>query len=281
MTTSTALSAGWSWHIPLQNRIGTGYVYSSKFKSDEEALEEFIQRLDGEDLLTEPRVLKMRVGRTRRSWVKNCVAMGLSSGFIEPLESTAIMSVELQARWLLASLPSTDFEEPLIEQFNGASSRLYDEIRDFLGLHFSLNERDEPYWKAARHEAKKSDSLTHHLELWKYSLPSPLDPRERTVFNHWSILCILMGKNFYRDSRLVGEGIVPRQLWDRYWRELSMGKQRTLAKLADHRELVDLMVKQSVAGASANRSAANDDDMLIGDGKLLVTPEPVMSQRRA
>jgi tryptophan 6-halogenase len=280
VTTSTALSAGWSWHIPLQDRIGTGYVYSSKFKSDEDALDEFREHLNGEEMLTEPRVLKMRVGRTKRSWVKNCVAMGLSSGFIEPLESTAIMSVELQARWLLASLPSTDFEEPLIDQFNGASSRLYDEVRDFLGLHFSLNERDEPYWKAARNEAKKSDSLAHHLELWKYSLPSPLDPRPRAIFGHWSVICILMGKNFYRDSRLAGEEIVSRQLWERYWRELSMGKQRTLGRLAGHRELIDLMVKQSVAGTSASRAGVNEDEGLIGDGRLLVTPEPVMTQRR-
>jgi hypothetical protein len=140
----------------------------------------------------------MRVGRSRRSWVKNCVAIGLSSGFLEPLESTGIMSAELQARWLLNNLTSTDFEQPLIDHFNDACGRLYDEIRDFLGLHFGLNERDEPYWKAAR-EAKKSDSLTSHLELWNYSLPSPLDSRQRAVFDHWSIVCILMGKNFYRD----------------------------------------------------------------------------------
>lgn len=280
VTTSTALEAGWSWNIPLQSRIGTGYVYSSRFKSDDEALAEFREHLNGAELLTEPRVLKMRVGRCRRSWVKNCVAMGLSSGFIEPLESTAIMSVELQARWLLASLPSTDFEEPLIEQFNAASTRLYEEIRDFLGLHFSLSERDEPYWKAARFEAKKSDSLTAHLDLWKYALPSPLDSRMRTIFSHWSIVCILMGKNFYRNSQLLGEETVSRPLWERYWRELINGKRQLMGRLADHHQLISLMVRQAVPGASV-ADRAPDQEAIISDGGLLVGPQPVMTQRAA
>ncbi len=95
MTTSTAMEAGWAWNIPLQTRVGTGYVFSSAFKKDDEAIEEFQKFLGPVGKKTEPRVLKMRIGHTRNSWVKNCVAIGLSSGFIEPLESTAIMSVEL------------------------------------------------------------------------------------------------------------------------------------------------------------------------------------------
>ncbi|MGQ0741913.1 MAG: tryptophan halogenase family protein [Alphaproteobacteria bacterium] len=277
VTTSTALEAGWSWHIPLQNRIGTGYVFSSKFKSDDDALAEFKEHLNGAELVTEPRVIKMRVGRCRKSWVKNVVAMGLSSGFVEPLESTAIMSVELQARWLAATLPSTDFEEPMVEQFNGASARLYDEIRDFLCLHFGLNEREEPYWKAARYEAKKSDSLQHHLELWKYTLPSPLDPRMRAVFSHWSIMCILMGKNFYKDCQLLDTEAVSDKLWQNYWNQLTSAKQRVLGRLASHRQLVDHMVKMSVPGTSVTKQA--DDGRLIGDGQLLVNPQPIMAQR--
>jgi hypothetical protein len=276
VTTSTALEAGWSWHIPLQNRIGTGYVYSSKFKSDDEALSEFRQHLNGAAPLTEPRVLKMRVGRCRRSFVKNCVAMGLSSGFIEPLESTAIMSVELQARWLLNVFPSTDFEEPLVEQFNRATGQLYDEIRDFLGLHFGLNERPELYWKAARHDAKQSDSLVSHLKLWKHSLPSPLDSRNRTVFSHWSIMCILMGKNFYRDCKLAGEETVTREIWHRYYGEIENARRQLLTRLADHHQLINLMNRQAVMGASATGKGLAKEK-LVGDGTLLVSPELVMA----
>jgi hypothetical protein len=276
MTTSTALDAGWAWHIPLQSRIGTGYVYSSRFKSDDEALSELRQHLNGAEVLTEPRVIKMRVGRCQRSWVKNCVAMGLSSGFVEPLESTAIMSVELQARWLLNVFPSTDFEQPLLDQFNRAAAHLYDEIRDFLGLHFGLNERDEPYWKAARHDAKKSDSLATHLDLWKYSLPSPLDSRQKAVFGHWSIMCILMGKNFYRDNRLAGEEVVTRELWDRYCGQMENVRRRIIPRLADHHQLITWMNQQAVMGASAVKKPAADE-RVIGDGTLLVSPELVMT----
>lgn len=126
----------------------------------------------------------MRIGHTRRSWVKNCVAIGLSSGFIEPLESTAIMSVELQVRWLLYDLPTTDFEQPLLDHFNGATQRLYEEIRDFLGMHFKLSNRaDTPYCKAIQNEVKASDSLEEHFKTWSCAMPNPIDPRIRTVFN--------------------------------------------------------------------------------------------------
>lgn len=280
LTLSKAMNAGWVWDIPLRNRRGVGYVFCSKFISDDEALEEFKRdHLQGVDFLIEPYVLKMRVGRNRRSWVKNVVALGLSSGFLEPLESTSIMSIELQARWLVSSLPSTDFEEPLAEQYNFATAKLYDEIRDFLGMHFDLNDRhDTPFWKATAFEAKRSDALKHHLDLWQYSLPSPLDPRNKTVFSHWSVLCIIMGKNFYKNSKLVGEEVVSRQLWQQYWRELSERKARILPKLGVHRELVESIVSRAVAGESMKRQEGEDVN-LISDGNLLVTPQPIMAQR--
>jgi tryptophan halogenase len=280
LTLSKAMSSGWVWDIPLRNRRGTGYVYCSKFISDDEALAEFKRdHLQGVDFLIEPYVLKMRVGRNRRSWVKNCVALGLSSGFLEPLESTSIMSIELQARWLVSSLPSTDFEEPLAEQYNTATAKLYDEIRDFLGMHFDLNDRqDTPFWKATAHEAKRSDALKHHLELWQYNLPSPLDPRNKTVFSHWSVLCILMGKNFYKNCKLVGEEIVSRTLWQQYWTELSSRKQRILGRLANHRTLVEAIVARAVSGESVKRDAA-EGEQLIADGQLLVAAQPIMAQR--
>ena len=280
LTLSKAMSSGWVWDIPLQNRRGTGYVFCSKFISDDEALAEFKRdHLQGVDFLIEPYVLKMRVGRNRRSWVKNCVALGLSSGFLEPLESTSIMSIELQARWLVSSLPSTDFEEPLAEQYNNATAKLYDEIRDFLGMHFDLNDRqDTPFWKATAHEAKRSDALKHHLELWQYNLPSPLDPRNKTVFSHWSVVCILMGKNFYKNCKLVGEEIVSRTLWQQYWTELSSRKQRILGRLANHRTLVEAIVARAVPGESAKRDAV-EGEQLIADGQLLAAAQPIMAQR--
>lgn len=278
VTTSTALSSGWSWHIPLQNRIGTGYVYSSKFISDDDAKKEFIQFLGPRAEGADPRVIKMRVGHTRRSWVKNCVAIGLSSGFIEPLESTAIMSVELQARWLLAFMPSTDFEEPLSKQFNWLTENLYGEVRDFLSMHFTQSDReDTPYWRAVRHEAKKSDSFAEHLELWKTALPSPADPRRKQVFNNWSVLCILMGKNFYKDANLGVTEIVPSITWQKYCDEVWQRKRATLNRIANHKRLVDALVKSAVAGKS-NMEPAVSLEPNVQVGGLTIEPQPVMAQ---
>jgi tryptophan halogenase len=278
VTGAIAMDAGWVWHIPLHKRVGTGYVFCSRFKSDDEALDEFLKHLGpvAEGITPQP-TIKMRVGRNRRSFVKNCAAIGLASGFLEPLESTAIMSLELQSRWLVSCLPSTDFEEPLANQYNAATARLYDEIRDFLSLHFSLSERKGAFWDAVRNEAKKSDNLLELLDLWKYSLPTPLDARHRAVYNHWSVTCILMGKNFYRDSKLSGAETVSLRLWQQYLQQFDAVKGRLLPRLANHNQLVEHMRKRAVAGESVRRKP--DAGPVIGDGTLLMAPEPVLAQR--
>ena len=220
----------------------------------------------------------MRVGRTRRSWVNNCVAVGLSSGFLEPLESTAIMSVELQARWLLYYFPTTDFEEPLRDQFNNACERLYDEIRDFLCIHFSQSTReDTPYWRAVRHEAKKSDLLKYHLKLWKTALPGPLDPRKNTVFSHWSVSCLLMGKEFYRDSALNDSEMVTHEAWLRYLREIWTRKREVMGRIANHRRLIDHMRSQAVRGESMSASAKRGAGKISIERNLSAAAEPVMA----
>lgn len=277
-TRSTALEAGWSWRIPLHSRVGTGYVYSSKFKSDDQALDEFKRYLNGRANDSEPRVIKMRVGRSRRSWVNNCVAIGLSSGFLEPLESTAIMSVELQARWLLYYLPTSDFEEPLRDQFNNACERLYDEIRDFLCIHFSQSTRDDtPYWRAVRHEAKKSDQLQYHLRLWKTTLPGPMDPRKNTVFNHWSVSCLLMGKDFYRDATLNDSEVVTKQAWTRYCTDLVARKRAVMTGVANHRRLIDHVRSQAVAGQSASPATRRLSTDVSTGRDLAAQAQPVMA----
>ena len=278
VTGAIAMSAGWVWDIPLYKRLGTGYVYCSKFIGDQDAHDEFIKYLGpiAEGVDPQP-TIKMRVGRNRRSFVKNCVALGLSSGFLEPLESTAIMSLELQSRWLVSCLPSTDFEQPLADQYNMSTARLYDEIRDFLSLHFSLSERPGPFWDAVRNEAKKSDNLLELLELWKYSVPTPLDSRTQRVYNPWSVICILMGKNFYRDCKLAGSEVVSLKLWQRYWRECCASKDRVLPRLANHKALVEHMRKQAVAGASVKQKPI-EEKKVIEEGSFLVQPAPILAQ---
>jgi len=280
VTQCIAMDAGWLWHIPLRHRVGSGYVFCSKFKSDDQALSEMRKLLGPAAEGIEPQpTIKMRVGRNRRSWVKNCVAVGLSSGFLEPLESTAIMTLELQSRWLLAYMPTTDFEEPLANQYNICVTRLYDEVRDFLGLHYSLSERKGPFWDAVRNEARKSDSLQEHLELWKFSLPNPADPRTPNVYHHWSVLAILMGKNFYRHSQLSGGAEqIPLSLWQRYCAENEAWKRPILARLADHNRLVDHMHAQASPGESVRPK--QDAEKLFSDVDIRSAAQPIMSPPR-
>jgi tryptophan halogenase len=277
-TNSTALEAGWSWRIPLSSRVGTGYVYSSAFKSDDQAVDEFKRFLGGKADKADPRVIKMRVGRSKRSWVKNCVAIGLSSGFLEPLESTAIMSVELQARWLLYYFPTTDFEEPLRDHYNNSCERLYEEIRDFLCIHFSQSNRDDtPYWKAVRHEAKKSEMLEYQLRLWKKALPGPMDLRRNTVFSHWSISCLLMGKDFYRDAEFNNSELVSQNAWMRYCQNIWTQKQQMMSRIANHRRLIDHVRSKAVHGESVSNSTRRVTAD-IGTGRdLAAAAQPVMS----
>lgn len=255
-TVSRGMESGWSWRIPLHSgRDGTGYVYSSAFLSDDEADAQLRAVIGEDEILTQSRVIQMRVGRTRRSWVKNCVAIGASGGFLEPLESTAIMSIELASRWLLQNFPTTDFEQPLQRQFNRNMERFYEEVRDFLGIHFSLGDpADTPYWRAVRNEAKRSDALNESLAVWKHVLPSIADARHDSLFNHWSVQTVLFGKGFYDGAPLTSVDVVPRDVWRIYWAETRARRRATVDALPDHFELLEAIRARAVPGESANRT---------------------------
>ena len=136
-TIATAHKAGWQWRIPLQSRVGNGIVYSSRFLSDEEALATLKQNLDGE-MLTEPRYLKFKTGRRDKAWHKNCISVGLASGFLEPLESTSIHLVTTALIRLMKLFPFSSDHELLAEQYNRETQKEMETIRDFIILHYNL-----------------------------------------------------------------------------------------------------------------------------------------------
>ncbi len=167
-TRSTARKAGWQWRIPLQHRIGNGYVYSSELISDEEVAKSLLANLDGEPL-ADPRPVRFAPGRRLKSWDKNVVALGLSSGFLEPLESTSIHLIQTGIHKLLALFPSTGFAAADIDEFNRQARTEYEDVRDFIIAHYKVTRRSgDPFWDHVR-TMDVPDSLNERLELFRSS----------------------------------------------------------------------------------------------------------------
>lgn len=165
-TRAMAHRAGWQWRIPLQNRVGNGFVYCSDHMSDDEANARLLDRLEGE-LVTEPRLIRFGAGRRRQVWVKNCLALGLASGFVEPLESTSIHSIMTGVTRLIQSFPFGGIDGALVDRFNDQSRCELEGIRDFVMLHYRLNEREDgEFWRRCR-EMDIPESLAHRIELFR------------------------------------------------------------------------------------------------------------------
>lgn len=180
-TTAHAMSAGWSWNIPLYGRDGTGYVYCSKFLDKEEAEREFRAFLGPAAQGCEANHIKMRVGRCRNSWVKNCIAIGLSSGFVEPLESTGIFFIQHGIEELVRHFPRGDkIDTQLVASYNRVIGQCIDGVREFLTIHYYASDRDDtPFWRATK-DIVLPASLQERLDLWTARLPCP-----RTIYEHF------------------------------------------------------------------------------------------------
>jgi tryptophan halogenase len=190
-TQATALSAGWAWNIPLNHRMGTGYVYSSRFVSADDAARELIAHTGQDPDKSNPAQLKMRIGRREHFWVKNCVSVGLAAGFLEPLESTGIYLIQRGVELLLDHFPDTQMNAALSAHYNAQFGAEFEQVRDFIVLHYLLNRReDSGFWKANRHTAPPA-SLARTLEF--YDQTGLLDWVNPALFREPSFYAIASG----------------------------------------------------------------------------------------
>jgi len=193
-TRATAQEFGWQWRIPLQHRIGNGYVYSDHFLSVEQASDALLGRLDGK-ALADPRPLKFVTGMRERCWNKNCIAIGLSSGFLEPLESTSIHLIQTAIAKLLAMFPRDNFNETLISRFNQDMKSEYENIKDFLIAHYKITERDDTeLWRYVKN-MPIPDSLNDRLEIFRARGEAMIKPTELFKESSWYAVLVGQGVN--------------------------------------------------------------------------------------
>jgi tryptophan halogenase len=243
-TRSIAREFGWQWRIPLQSRVGNGMVYCSRYLSDERAKQSLLANVEGK-VRTEPRVIKFKPGQRRQTWVKNCVAVGLASGFIEPLESTSIHLIGRSIIRLLQMFPGAGINPTDIEEFNRQTVAELEHIRDFIVLHYHVTDRqDTPFWNACR-SMEIPASLQHRIELFRETGRVFRFQNELFTENSWIQV-------------MLGQGIVPRQYHQvadlmgdaelsRFLDQIKTHVDTTVQQLPKHQAYVEQYCKASVS----------------------------------
>lgn len=242
-TRVTAKAAGWQWRIPLQHRIGNGYVYGSNFIGDEQARDELLSSIEGK-AFAEPLKLQFATGRRKLFWSKNCVAIGLSAGFLEPLESTSIHFIQRGIALLLSYFPDRNFNTADIDRYNRIVTSEYERVRDFLVLHYSCTERDDSeIWRYCR-SIKRPDTLRERIELFQSF--GRLIREDNELFPMQSWLYVLVGQNIMpqNDDPLVSI-LDPRQVMDNLSNIRSVVRQ-CAAAMPKHQDFISQNCAASV-----------------------------------
>ncbi|NLR20435.1 tryptophan 7-halogenase [Pseudoalteromonas sp. CO342X] len=246
-TTSTAQKYGWIWDIGLTTRRGIGYVYSSKYQTEESARSTLLNYIEDSKMLSQVRKLPMKVGYQQTPWINNCVAMGLSQGFVEPLEATGLLMFDVTARMFAEAFPR-DVENIKLRQkrFNEDVTQMWESTTDFIKLHYYLSKRDDSaFWIDNRNENSLSNELKEKLQLWRAKIPSQFDFRSNLdLFRVSNYLYVLYGMNYYTHLSIQppsGEASALSKLLE----DIQKGVSYCSNNLRGHRETLE-HIKRSV-----------------------------------
>jgi tryptophan 7-halogenase len=235
-TRAIAHRAGWRWKIPLQHRVGNGLVYCNEFMSDDEALALLQGEIEGETLIP-PRLIRYRTGRRRKTWDKNVVALGLSSGFVEPLESTSIHLIMVGVTRLMQLFPFGGISQAAIDRYNRLADDELEKIRDFIILHYKATERtDSPFWDRVR-EMQIPDSLAQRIELFRESAQVYQAPGELFQVDSW--LQVLLGQRVQPESFHAMGRLMPPQQLKQALDDLKRNIAATVSRLPQHQAFLD------------------------------------------
>jgi tryptophan halogenase len=231
LTRSIARQAGWQWRIPLQHRIGNGHVFSSRRTSEDEATAVLLANLDGEPM-ADPRTIRFVTGRRRKTWVRNVVAIGLSSGFIEPLESTSIHLIQTGINRLIELLPAGEISEATREDYNTRSAWEMERIRDFIILHYHANQREgEPFWDELR-AMEVPESLQHKIEQFRSSARVTASFDE--LFDARAWIQVLIGQNIIPETYHPLADLLPEARLKEFLDGLERAHVAEVSRMPDH-----------------------------------------------
>lgn len=242
-TRSSARPAGWQWRIPLQSRTGNGHVYSSCFLSDDEAVAQLLDSIDGEKL-ADPRILRFTPGRRDRFWDGNVIGIGLAAGFLEPLESSSIQLIQTGVARLIELLPGLRPDPALAAEYNRQTTAEYERIRDFIIAHYARSRRSEPLWRAVA-TMSLPETLAHKLAVWDATGSVPLYDLESHQEASW--VSILIGQGVFPRRHDPRADLIP---VDRLW-TLMRERRQQLAVAANHMPAHDRFIARTCMASVA------------------------------
>jgi tryptophan halogenase len=234
-TRATALTAGWQWRIPLQHRTGNGHVYSSEYLGDDEARSMLLDNIERQ-ALTEPRIIKFTAGRRHRMWEKNCIAIGLSGGFLEPLESTSIYLIQAAIMKLIERFPDREFSAVDRDDYNAQIGQAFEQVRDFIILHYKATTRDDSeFWQYCR-DMSVPDELDHKMRTFRETGHVVYSERELFIKPSW--VSVLIGQHVIPENTDLRVNCVPSDKIRAQMAQMHEVMKRAAAAMPRHEETI-------------------------------------------